>query len=414
MRLATPTFCLLAGLACAPPSSAVVEVDLAAPLAHVNPRSPGVALDTSQVVGARWWGPDPTVQGGFGQTRVAPYDFSRPRLRQLTRALGPGVLRVGGSEADLLFYDLGSQLGAQLPPGDDAALTADRWAALVDFAIEVDAPILFTLNAGAGPRDGGTGPWSSENAEALLQFAADRHDPVLAWEFGNEVNGYRFVLGTASLTAQTYADDFGRLASIVERVTPGARLVGPASAFWPVIGEVSPVLPDFVTRLGAQLQAVSWHYYPQESRRCPAHVRLAGPDVMQHAVALDDMGHWAHQIASHLADVAPQAESWVSETGNAQCGGEPGVSDRTAGTWWWLDTLGQLAANGQTLVIRQTLSGSNYGLLDDVTLEPRPDYWATLLWKRLMGPTVLKARSSSSTVRAWAHCGPAGGVLAGL
>jgi heparanase 1 len=233
---------------------------------------------------------------------------------------------------------------------------------------------------------------------------------VFAWELGNEVNGYRFVLGTGAVTAQTYADDYARLAALVARVTPQAKVVGPASAFWPVIGEVAPVLPEVVTRLGAQLETVSWHYYPQESRRCPAHVRLAGPEVMQHADALDDMGHWARQVGEVLARASPNAESWVSETGNAQCGGEPGVSDRAAGTWWWLDTLGQMAANGQSLVIRQTLSGSNYGLLDDLTLEPRPDYWATVLWKRLMGPTVLRARSTAAGVRAWAHCGRAGGV----
>jgi len=68
------------------------------------------------------------------------------------------------------------------------------------------------------------------------------------------------------------------------------------------------------------------------------------------------------------------------------------------------------AAHGQAVVVRQTLVGSNYGLIDDVTGNPNPDYWASLLWKRAMGPVVLRARTSEDdpSVRAYAHCAPAG------
>ena len=37
---------------------------------------------------------------------------------------------------------------------------------------------------------------------------------------------------------------------------------------------------------------------------------------------------------------------------------------------------------------RQTLAGADYGLLDEETLEPTPDYWASLLWRRCMGTAV--------------------------
>jgi heparanase 1 len=42
----------------------------------------------------------------------------------------------------------------------------------------------------------------------------------------------------------------------------------------------------------------------------------------------------------------------------------------------------------QQVVVRQSLTGMDYGLLDEETLAPRPDYWNSLLWRRLMGPTV--------------------------
>jgi hypothetical protein len=57
------------------------------------------------------------------------------------------------------------------------------------------------------------------------------------------------------------------------------------------------------------------------------------------------------------------------------------------------------------VVVRQTLIGSDYGLLDDRTLEPRPDYWASVLWKRVMGSKVLATTVQGDTLlRMYAHC----------
>jgi heparanase 1 len=39
--------------------------------------------------------------------------------------------------------------------------------------------------------------------------------------------------------------------------------------------------------------------------------------------------------------------------------------------------------------MHNTLASSDYGLLNEDTLEPRPDYWAAVLWKRTMSDVVL-------------------------
>ena len=41
--------------------------------------------------------------------------------------------------------------------------------------------------------------------------------------------------------------------------------------------------------------------------------------------------------------------------------------------------------------MHNTLDASDYGLLDEDTLAPRPNYWGALLWRRLMGTTVLES-----------------------
>jgi hypothetical protein len=67
--------------------------------------------------------------------------------------------------------------------------------------------------------------------------------------------------------------------------------------------------------------------------------------------------------------------------------------------------LGSLARAGVQVHTHNTLNASDYGLLDEKTLEPRPDYWAALLWRKLMGTTVLDpGPSPSPNLHLYAHC----------
>jgi heparanase len=71
----------------------------------------------------------------------------------------------------------------------------------------------------------------------------------------------------------------------------------------------------------------------------------------------------------------------------------------------FMDQLGSLAQRGVQTVMVNTLASSDYGLLDEETLEPRPNYWAALLWKRLMGNRVLKPGVvSEQATRVYAQC----------
>ena len=56
-------------------------------------------------------------------------------------------------------------------------------------------------------------------------------------------------------------------------------------------------------------------------------------------------------------------------------------------------------------MIHNTLAASDYGLLDDATLQPRPKYWGALLWRRLMGTTVLDPGAPvQANLHIYAHC----------
>ena len=63
--------------------------------------------------------------------------------------------------------------------------------------------------------------------------------------------------------------------------------------------------------------------------------------------------------------------------------------------------------------MHNTLAASDYALIDEATLRPRPNYWSAVLWRRLMGTTVLDAGASSTPgLYLYAHClrGKPGGV----
>ncbi|XP_030169404.1 heparanase isoform X3 [Lynx canadensis] len=77
-------------------------------------------------------------------------------------------------------------------------------------------------------------------------------------------------------------------------------------------------------------------------------------------------------------------------------------------TWHqWLDKLGLSARMGIEVVMRQVLFGAgNYHLVDQ-NFEPLPDYWLSLLFKKLVGTNVLRASvkgPDSRKLRVYLHC----------
>ena len=104
---------------------------------------------------------------------------------------------------------------------------------------------------------------------------------------------------------------------------------------------------------------------------------------------------------------------WLTETADAACGGNPW--GRTfLDTFRYLDQLGRLAKQDVRVVMHNTLVASDYGLLDDKDLTPRPNYWASLLWRKLMGTTVLESGVPiQAGLHVYAQClrGTPGGVV---
>jgi heparanase 1 len=401
--------------------TAAITVDERSVLAELPPEYLSFTIDASQLVGGKWWNPAAAgTEMGSGTVHAPVFDFSRQRLDALTAALAPAYLRVGGSESDKIYYDLQAEglTPPRAPGGYQSVLTRSEWDALNAFAAHSHLKLVFTLNAGPGSRKDGA--WNPANARALVEYSAQKGYPVAAWELGNELNIFWFVHGfAAQVPVAQYAKDL-QAARELANLTPGARLGGQGSAIWPVLGEPLGMfygyLPRYLQEIGGLpaaerlIDLISWHYYPQQSRRGPVASRRAYPSRLLDPHNLDEAAYWAEKMRAWRDAFAPGKPIWLGETGNAQFGGEPGLSDSYLGGLWWLDELGLMAREGTQVVVRQTLSGMNYGLIEDETLTPRPDYWNSLLWKRLMGRRVhpVIVAGGGGKLRAYAQSDDAG------
>ncbi|MFP4375809.1 MAG: hypothetical protein ACLFP4_02095 [Spirochaetales bacterium] len=401
------------------PVRAFVSLESERPVFRVDDRYLSFAIDLSQVTGGKWWDPDATrTEEGSGTVAAPIFDFSRPRLDAMVSALGPSYLRIGGSESDKIYYDMAERSieAAEIPEGYESVLTGGQWDALNAFAIRNDLRVVFTLNAGPSARNR-RGDWDPSNARELIEYTALRGYPVEVWELGNEVNNFWYVFGVGEqIGARQYHEDSRKLMEILDEVDPDARFGGQGGMIWPVFGEPLGLffgMSHAAIRRNAEIQdVVSWHYYPQQSRRGPIASRRANPARLLEPNNLNEAAHWAGRFDDSRDEYNPEAPLWVGETGNAQFGGEPGLSDAYLGGLWWLDQLGLLAQNEHAVVIRQSLTGMNYGLIDERTLAPRPDYWNSVLWERLMGESVLDARvealgetshAQAEKIRVYAH-----------
>lgn len=385
-------------------------------VAEVSERFVSVAVDVDQLAGGTFWDP----AGGPDMVAAPPYDFSRARLRTLAGALAPAYLRLGGSASDQTYYDLSAAPGD--PPAPfELVLTRAQFDAANQFAIDLGLEVVFTVNAGAGPRDAG-GVWDAANAEALLRHAAARDCPLAVLEFGNEPNLFAVRAGIAGYGADDYARDLAAFRALRDRVAPGTPILAAGNIYMRTQGEnvvgtvvFGPRMTEVLPLVGATIDGVNYHYYAAVSTRCPPSGPRVGLATALDPAYLDGVDEPGAALDALRDAHAPGQPIWLTETGGQSCGGQVGVADRFVNTFWYLNTLARLARRGHQVVVRQTLSGSTYGLIDELSLTPRPDYWAALLWRRLMGTRVLQVPALDTAVpaRVYAHCrrgGRAGAV----
>jgi hypothetical protein len=398
---------MLASVAGTPCSAAADPIPLAPAklprIAKVDKRFQSYNIEMVEVTGGAFWRPYAAPSTGPASAAQPersdlyaerpPIDLKNPRLRRLAAALSPAFLRVSGTWANATYFSDQDTARSKPPAGLDNVLTRSQWSGVVDFAHVVGASIVTSFAASAGTRDA-RGRWRPSQAHRLLAFSRGIGGDVAAAEFINEPD---LPAGTPEgYDVAAFRRDFGNFRAFMRRMAPGTLLLGPGT-----IG-TDPKAAEMFAAAANGIDAVSYHHYGAVSARCGGVLTQDGALSEQWLAHTDQAFAFYRRLRDQLA---PGRPIWLTETAQAACGGSRWAAT-FLDTFRYLDQLGRLAKAGVAVVMHNTLAASDYGLLDERTFLPRPNYFGALLWRRLMGTTVLDSGIPIEMgLHVYAHCG---------
>ena len=297
-----------------------------------------------------------------------------------------------------------------------------------------------------------SGVWNSSQAEALFAYTRAAGHAVYGFELGEELT--RFTLGSpafadytnayhkaAQLLRAAWADDSNNSSSSVRPL-----LMGPCPGMsWP---QLQTWFPAFLNGTRGALDAAVYHSYNQVvvaasgagGAKLPRtlYLNLTNPYTAAAAATATDgssssssssssslgtvgasaggTGWQAEAMRGFVDDVVPGLPLWLGEGGpHNGGGGTPDLGSHSfLDLFYYLDALGVLSERGHFAFVRQTLAGGNYELLRCSSaqlpasesgdgggggvcdFEPRPSYYAALLWHRLMDSRSLAVTTYSA------------------
>ena len=381
-------------------------------------------------------------------------DLNDPFLVQAAKALAPLTLRLGGSLADQMTYAgiPGSAASPATCDGLDfkpdlrqrvgftgGCISWRRWLELLHFCSKLQCRFIFgvnamrgrireecpagvlcrTLQSGRSTRapccSNYSGSWKPANLRALLRATAAAGHRLAGLSYGNELVTDRGI--EAHFAARPYAREMRRFAALVRNVWPAPHtplLLAPdanhvdegwLNDFFDELLPPPPPPPGYDGDGGGgddaghasrksplpppplDVDYFAHHMYPLGAGDDPTlHSKLTDPRRLDGAIA--ERLRVASRIVSNRT--GGRVRLAVSETGGAYNSGQRGLTDAFASAFWWLDLLGSLGRYAHDFACRQTLVGGQYGLLDLGRRQPNPDFWATLLHRRLLSPKSLR------------------------
>jgi hypothetical protein len=387
---------------------------------------PYASVDAEKAAAAKGAAPGADSKPGSGNQPVGmaaslyeyrpPVNLSNARLRKLAKELSPMYLRVSGTWANSTYFNPEGTGADEAPPaGFKGVLTGAEWRGVVDFTKAAHAELVTSFATSAGVRDA-EGVWTPKEAAKIVAFTRNAGGHIAAAEMMNEPTFAEIGGAPKGYDAAAFARDIAVFEAFAKKDAKGMLVLGPGGvgegASLTASGNPMPGMhllasEDLMKATGPVFDVFSYHSYGGVSSRCGGSTTLDA--------ALSDAwlkkADTIEQFYAALRDkYEPGKPLWNTETGQTACGGDRWAST-FADSFRYLDQLGDLAKRGVQVQMHNTLAASDYGLLDEKTYEPRPNYWAALLWHKLMGTTVLDAGSVPG-VRLYAHClqGVPGGV----
>lgn len=414
-----------------PPPLSVTPASMAR-MGTVSPRFQSYNVEMLEVTGGDFWKPygSQSASAAPAQPRPSqpkssvpagmnpdmyqyrpPVNLSNPRLRKLAAALGPAYMRVSGTWANTTYFQDSNQPPMKVPPrGFNGVLTRKEWKGVVDFAHAVNAEIVTSFATSPGTRNA-AGVWTPREARKFLAYTKSIGGKIAAAEFMNEPTAAAMGGAPKGYDAADYGRDLAVFVPFIKKAAPDMIILSPGS-----VGEGGVlVMPasgflkseDLLKAAGPVFDVFSYHFYGAASDRCRSIMGAAAMTTAAAALSPEWLSR-ADGVEAFYAGLRDKFEPgrslWITETADAACGGNSWAST-FLDTFRYLDQHGSMAQKGVKVMMHNTLASSDYGLLDENTFAPRPNYWAALLWRKLMGATVLNpGPSPAPNLHLYAQC----------
>lgn len=391
-------------------SSPVLNLSTLQKIAQVDERFQSFNVEMCEVVGGDFWVPyhlldRARVQNeGFAALKhgIKPIDLYQEKLRMLASALGPAYMRVSGTWANTVYFQNDDRPKMpEAPEGFETVLTRKEWKGVIDFAKAIDAELITSFAISEGIRDE-NGNWTSTQLGELLDYTREIGGEIAGAEMFNEPSHASHGGAPKNYQAKNYAQDFERFKRFVTQAAPDMKILGPGSTGEGGIipGDKGMATDEILTTEKAPVFDIfTYHYYGGVSQRCAGGLT---PDnaLSEEWLSRTELGLEYYEEARDK--YLPNAPIWLTETAEAACGGNPWAAT-FLDTFRYLEQLGRLAKKDVQVAMHNTLAVSEYALLDQQTLDPRPNYWAALLWGKLMGTEVFESDLSVPGVDGFVH-----------
>jgi len=331
-----------------------------------------------------WWS---NKVDAWGNSSVINANLNHPNLLVLAKGLSPYFLRIGGSQADEIIYNvphhsnssITDNLNTECKKHPQKCLTVERWDEVLAFANKTGARILFDIAYVRHTRDSNNTndqrEWDSSNARQLLEYTAKSPyaNVLYGLELGNEL---RHKGKTKNITRIALA--YKELGQIVNEIwsTEESKhhnkplIVGPASTG---VNETTKL----IEAISPYIQIASYHKYHGSGKDPDLHAKY------WHPIHLYKPGEAVKKYMS-----SNNSQLWIGEGAMAHNSGRRNVTDVFQSSMWFANLLGSLSKTTpitHSVYCRQALLGGYYELIDHETLVPNPDYWLSYIWKKLTG-----------------------------
>ncbi|MBE6770351.1 MAG: beta-glucuronidase [Ruminococcaceae bacterium] len=346
-----------------------------------------------------------------------PIDTTNPRLIKLAKDLGTAWVRVSGTWANKTYYDFDGKCGGKAPEGFQNVLTKEQWLNLLDFVKAVDGKLLVSIANCPGIHSADE-PMPFEQADLLFRTSKEYGVPISAAEFTNEPNLIALSGLPQGYTAADHARDHDLFGAWLKENYPECLFVGPCT-----VGDIDMfgmgndgagggmaagfkmvTTEELLGEYKSKMDVFSYHYYNGVSERGAA---MGGHWPYESILSEPYLGiaaSCARQYVAKRDKYVPGGEMWVTESGDAGCGGNTWASTY-ADVPRTLNELGEFSTITNGVIFHNTLASSDYGYLKHGTFVPRPNYFAVLLWKQIMGDTVYDAgEENREGAHIYAHC----------